>query len=61
MLSRVAETIYWMNRYIERAENIARFIHVNLHLMLDLPHGAAGNSGAGGGRAMATADLDHRG
>jgi len=49
MLSRVAETIYWMNRYIERAENIARFIHVNLHLMLDLPHGAAGNSGAGGG------------
>jgi uncharacterized alpha-E superfamily protein len=37
MLSRVAEAVYWMNRYIERAENVARFIDVNLHLMLDLP------------------------
>ena len=36
MLSRVAEAIYWMCRYIERAENVARFIDVNLHLMLDL-------------------------
>jgi uncharacterized alpha-E superfamily protein len=36
MLSRVADHIYWMSRYIERAENIARFIDVNLHLMLDL-------------------------
>jgi uncharacterized alpha-E superfamily protein len=35
MLSRVAESIYWMNRYLERAENVARFIHVNLHLVLD--------------------------
>ena len=37
MLSRVAESIYWLNRYIERAENVARFIDVNLHRMLDLP------------------------
>src|SRR4051812_17667711 len=37
MLSRVAQTIYWMNRYVERAENVARFVHVNLHLELDLP------------------------
>lgn len=35
MLSRVADAIFWMNRYIERAENTARFIDVNLHLMLD--------------------------
>lgn len=35
MLSRVANSIYWMARYLERAENIARFIDVNLHLMLD--------------------------
>jgi uncharacterized alpha-E superfamily protein len=35
MLSRVAESIYWMNRYIERAENMARFIDVNLNLLLD--------------------------
>jgi uncharacterized alpha-E superfamily protein len=36
MLSRTAEAIYWMCRYIERAENIARFIDVNIHLNLDL-------------------------
>ncbi len=39
MLSRVADSIYWLNRYIERADNIARFIDVNLNLMLDLPAG----------------------
>ena len=37
MLSRVADSIYWMSRYAERAENVARFIDVNLHLMLDIP------------------------
>src|SRR5258708_3448962 len=35
MLSRVAESIFWMSRYIERAENVARFIEVNWHLVLD--------------------------
>ncbi len=34
MLSRVAESIYWMSRYIERAENVARFIDVNQNLTL---------------------------
>jgi len=37
MLSRVASSVYWMTRYIERAENIARFISVNLNLTLDFP------------------------
>lgn len=37
MLSRVAESTYWLARYIERAENIARVVDVNLNLMLDLP------------------------
>ena len=41
MLSRVAESMYWMSRYIERAENVARFVDVNLNLMLDLPSGSA--------------------
>ncbi len=36
MLSRVADAIYWMNRYIERAENYARFIDVNYNLSLEL-------------------------
>ncbi len=40
MLSRVAESIYWMARYIERAENIARFIDVTLNLILDQPQTA---------------------
>jgi uncharacterized alpha-E superfamily protein len=40
MLARVAESIYWMSRYVERAENVARFIEVNLNLMLDLPVGS---------------------
>jgi uncharacterized alpha-E superfamily protein len=35
MLSRVANSLYWMNRYIERAENIARIVDVNLQLLLD--------------------------
>ncbi len=35
MLSRVAEAIYWMNRYIERAENNARMLDVNIQVMLD--------------------------
>ncbi len=39
MLSRVADSICWMSRYIERAENVARFVDVNLHLMLDSPTG----------------------
>src|SRR5207249_10528985 len=39
MLSRVADSIYWMSRYTERAENVARFIDVNLQLMLDAPSG----------------------
>lgn len=37
MLSRVADAIYWMNRYIERAENVARFIDANFQMILDLP------------------------
>src|SRR6266436_6413711 len=35
MLSRVANSLYWMSRYIERAENIARLVDVNLQLLLD--------------------------
>lgn len=41
MLSRVANAIYWMNRYIERAENVARFIDANYHMALDMPGSAA--------------------
>lgn len=37
MLSRVADSIYWISRYVERAENYARFVSVNLNLTLDAP------------------------
>ena len=37
MLSRVADAIYWASRYVERAENVARFVNVNMDLMLDSP------------------------
>lgn len=40
MLSRVADSIYWLNRYTERAENVARFVDVHLHLQLDAAFGA---------------------
>lgn len=39
MLSRVAEHLYWMARYVERAENTARVVGVNANLLLDLPKG----------------------
>ena len=38
MLSSNAEKIYWLSRYIERAENTARLINVNFDLLLDIPH-----------------------
>jgi len=41
MLSRVAENLYWMARYLERAEDSARLINVSVNLLLDLPRGVA--------------------
>ncbi|EXJ16557.1 alpha-E domain-containing protein [Imhoffiella purpurea] len=41
MLSRVAENIYWLSRYVERAENTARIVTVNANLLMDLPRGIA--------------------
>lgn len=38
MLARVAGSLYWMSRYLERAENQARLIDVNLQLLLDFGH-----------------------
>jgi uncharacterized alpha-E superfamily protein len=37
MLSRAAEALYWLSRYAERAENVARFLDVSLQVTLDLP------------------------
>ena len=39
MLSRVADNLYWMSRYLERAEHTARIagVHLNLMLSMNLP------------------------
>ena len=37
MLSRVAENLYWMARYLERTENLARLVDASASVMLDLP------------------------
>ena len=47
MLSRVAENLYWISRYVERAENVARLLDVGLFLELDAP-GLAADGGEGG-------------
>ncbi|MEQ8472191.1 MAG: alpha-E domain-containing protein [Marinoscillum sp.] len=39
MLSRVADSLFWLGRYTERAENYSRFIDVNFNLSIDLPPG----------------------
>ena len=41
LLSSVAERVYWLARYIERAENTARIILVNNNLLMDLPRNMA--------------------
>jgi uncharacterized alpha-E superfamily protein len=39
VLARVAENVYWLARYLERAENSARLISVNANLLLDVQRG----------------------
>jgi uncharacterized alpha-E superfamily protein len=43
MLSRVADSLYWMSRYLERAEHTARLVNVNLNMTLD--RGQSGSMG----------------
>lgn len=38
MLARVANNLFWMGRYIERSEHVARFMHVNYFSSLDAPN-----------------------
>jgi uncharacterized alpha-E superfamily protein len=42
MLSRVADSLYWMSRYLERAEHTARLLDVQLNLMLEQSPDASG-------------------
>lgn len=47
MLSRVAENLYWISRYIERAENVARLLDVGFYLELDAAGIAHADDGPG--------------
>ena len=38
MLARVANNLFWMGRYIERSEHIARYLNVNYFSSLDAPN-----------------------
>jgi uncharacterized alpha-E superfamily protein len=38
MLSRIAESLFWMGRYLERAEETARILDVNYHMLLEQEH-----------------------
>lgn len=44
MLSRVADSCYWLSRYIERAETSARLLDVNMQLLLDFENQEPGVS-----------------
>lgn len=55
MLSRVADSLFWMSRYIERAENVARFIDVNYSITL----GEASGPKQWAPLVFTTGDQDH--
>ena len=38
MLSRVAENVYWLSRYLERMEITARLMKVYGRTLMDMPH-----------------------
>ena len=40
MLSRVAERVFWMARYLERAESTARIANTFSQIRMDLPRGS---------------------
>ena len=52
MLSRVAENIYWLARYLERAENTARLLIATNHALLDAPRSQSASQGASQGASQ---------
>ena len=47
LLSRVADRLYWMARYMERAEDTARLTQAYAHLIMDIPEGTEPGSNFG--------------
>ncbi len=52
MLSRVADSLYWMSRYLERAEHTARVINIQLNLMLERGSQSEDRIGRACGRSL---------
>ena len=57
MLARDADAMYWMSRYVERAEHVARLLLVNANLLIDVgelaPHAPAAAVAERAGRSCA--------
>jgi uncharacterized alpha-E superfamily protein len=43
MLSRIADSMFWLNRYFERAEGMLRMLHTSYALSLDKGPEGSGN------------------
>jgi uncharacterized alpha-E superfamily protein len=41
MLSRIAESLYWMSRYLERVDSTARLVEINLLHLIEADHAIA--------------------
>ena len=63
MLSRIAESLFWIGRYVERAEDTARILDVHVHRLLEDPwiDEDAGLPGPAGGDGRATGRGDRAG
>ena len=61
MLARVVENVYWLSRYLERAENTARIIGVNTNLLLDLPGRHRARLAAAGGHLRQSRRVRYQG
>jgi uncharacterized alpha-E superfamily protein len=44
LLSRIAETLYWTGRYVERADDTARMVDVYVHRLLEEPRAKIGRA-----------------
>jgi len=57
MLSRVADSLYWMNRYLERAEHTTRLLAVKIESMIEQSREEAGFSWMRVGAALSAEDI----
>lgn len=59
MLSRIAESLYWIGRYVERADDTCRMLSVHLQLMVDDPASDTEASATALLRVLGMSDVEH--